>query len=127
MTRPSVLPSSTIRCCCSARRPDRRQHARKIAAYLSGVEPDDFVSALLEPRRAGGIVRRLVGIGVNVAVDFDHQASFRARIGRHKGQYVSPNRKSTMKRPIGCWRRNLKPNWRLRTACHSFASGGVSG
>jgi len=127
VTRPSVLPSSTIRCCCSARRPDRRQHARKIAAYLSGVEPDDFVSALFEPRRPGRIVGRLVGRSMRIAVDLDGQPGPRARIGRHKGQYVSPNRKSTMKRPIGCWRRNLKPNWRLRTACHSFASGGVSG
>src|SRR3989337_2225406 len=47
-----------------ARGPGRLPHRPKIAAHLAGVEPDDLVSALLEPRRAGGVVGRLVGGGV---------------------------------------------------------------
>jgi hypothetical protein len=64
---------------------------------------------------------------VHVAVDLNGEPGLRARIGRREGQSVSPNRKSSMKRPIGCCRRILKPILRLRTASHTFASGGVSG
>jgi hypothetical protein len=61
-----------------ARGADGLDDIREVARHLGGVETNHTVAALFEPRGAGGVVGRLVGGRMRIAVDFDGELGLSA-------------------------------------------------